>query len=184
LRLWEIVINCNRTPPEIKQNGVAWKRVVAEKHAEVIDVCSRNMPATSNAFSMACVVNSQFIPNEVHIVDKSYLSHAYESREWCHTIEEIETSFKLNTEQGCAFHIVVNHSCGPEFGQLKMYISGMAGTGKSQVLHAISEFFSQRNELYCLLILAPTRSAAALLGGSTYHSVLSISSDGNWSSNV
>ena len=65
-----------------------------------------------------------------------------------------------------------------------MYIGGMAGTGKSQVLRTLSEFFSRRNELYHLLILAPTGSAAALLGGSTYHSVLGIYSDGDRLSNT
>jgi hypothetical protein len=65
-----------------------------------------------------------------------------------------------------------------------MYVGGMAGMGKSQVLRALSEFFSCRKELYQLLILAPTGSAAALSGGSTYHSVRGITSDGNKRSDV
>jgi len=64
-----------------------------------------------------------------------------------------------------------------------MYIGSMAGTGKSQVLCALSELFSQRKELYRLLILAPTGSAAALLCGSTYHSVLGINTDSDRTSN-
>ena len=40
-------------------------------------------------------------------------------------------------------------------------------------------FFKERNESHRIMILAPTGSAAALLNGSTYHSVLGIGSEGN-----
>lgn len=56
-----------------------------------------------------------------------------------------------------------------------MYIGGMAGTGKSQVIKALTAFFNKRNEEYRLRKVAPTGSAAALIGGSTYHSVLRMS---------
>jgi len=56
-----------------------------------------------------------------------------------------------------------------------MYIGGMAGTSKSQVLKALKSFFKERNESYLFIVVAPTGSAAALLGGSTYHSLFGIS---------
>ena len=49
--------------------------------------------------------------------------------------------------------------------QLKMYLGGMGGTGKSQVLKALVEFFKDRNESHRIIIIAPTGSAAALLNG-------------------
>lgn len=52
----------------------------------------------------------------------------------------------------------------------------MAGTGKSQVIKALTAFFHERNEDYRLLCVAPTGSAAALINGSTYHSMLGINS--------
>jgi len=58
-----------------------------------------------------------------------------------------------------------------------MYLGGMGGTGKSQVLKALIDFFKDRNESHRIIIIAPTGSAAALLNGSTYHSVLNIGSD-------
>jgi PIF1-like helicase len=58
-----------------------------------------------------------------------------------------------------------------------MYIGGMAGTGKSQVFKALLEFFSLKNESHRLIVVAPTGSAAALLGGSTYHSAFGINTD-------
>lgn len=62
----------------------------------------------------------------------------------------------------------------PQSEQLKMYLGGMAGTGKSQVIKAMIQFFEQRQESYKFLIMAPTGAAAALIGGSTYHSMLAI----------
>ena len=48
----------------------------------------------------------------------------------------------------------------------------MTGTGKSQVIQALTYFFAERKESYRFMCLASTGSAAALIGGSTYHSVL------------
>ena len=52
-----------------------------------------------------------------------------------------------------------------------------------RVLKALVEFFRLRNETYCFIIVAPTGSAAALLQGSTYHSMFSIN-DGIHSSAI
>jgi len=75
--------------------------------------------------------------------------------------------FHLNQEQKRAFHIVSNHACNRNYEQLKMYIGGMGGTGKTQVLKALVQFFKKRNETHCFVIVAPTGTAAALLAGST-----------------
>ena len=50
----------------------------------------------------------------------------------------------------------------------------MGGTGKSQVLKALVEFFKDKNESYCIIIIAPIDCAATLLNGLTYHSVLNL----------
>ena len=92
-------------------------------------------------------------------------------------IESDVQKFRLNTKQERAFRIVANHATINNPTQLKMYLGGMGGTGKSQVLKALVEFFKDRNESHRIIIIAPTGSAAALLNGSTYHSVLNISSD-------
>src|SRR5690606_29032980 len=73
-----------------------------------------------------------------------------------------------------AFRIVANHASDSYADRLNMYIGGMGGTGKSQVLKALISFFASRNEAYRLIVVAPTGSAAALLGGMTYHSAFGI----------
>jgi len=92
-------------------------------------------------------------------------------------LESVIQQFKLNIEQERAFRIVTNHATINNPTQLKMYLGGMGGTGKSQVLKALIEFFKERGESHRIIILAPTGSAAALLNGSTYHSVLNVGSD-------
>ncbi|KAF8219175.1 hypothetical protein L208DRAFT_1061324, partial [Tricholoma matsutake] len=60
--------------------------------------------------------------------------------------------------------------------QLKMYLGGMGGSGKSQRNSYIISLFEKCNESRRIMILAPTGSAAALLNSSTYRSVLGINS--------
>ncbi|KIL54129.1 hypothetical protein M378DRAFT_56045, partial [Amanita muscaria Koide BX008] len=112
--------------------------------------------------------------NTVKIVDKSYLERKYYTTEHECTINSVCQQFKLNEVQERAFKIVAHHLVIPHSDQLKMYIGGMGGTGKSQVIKAISCYFSSRNEASRFIIVAPTGTAAALLGGSTYHSVFGI----------
>jgi hypothetical protein len=128
--------------------------------------------------------DSGFVPDDVKVIRKSYLSRSFESKEWSTTIDDVSTSFSLNEEQNRAFRIVANHACSPDSEQLRMYIAGMAGAGKSQVLKALIEFFARKKQSHRLMVLAPTGSAAALLGGSTYHSTLGINSEGGRTSNV
>ncbi len=62
-----------------------------------------------------------------------------------------------------------------------MYLGGMGGTGKSQVIKALSHFFIARNEAHCFIIVAPTGTAATLLGALTYHSIFGINDRGGGS---
>ncbi|KAH7918321.1 hypothetical protein BV22DRAFT_988161, partial [Leucogyrophana mollusca] len=96
------------------------------------------------------------------------------SREDANLVDDTTHQFLLNTEQERAFRIVANHATMACPEQLRMYLGGMASTGKSQVIKALISFFQARNESHRMITLAPIGSAAALLGGCTYHSVLGI----------
>ena len=86
--------------------------------------------------------------------------------------------FELTSDQERAFRIIANHAVTPGSEQLIMYVGGMADTGKSQVIKALMNFFKSRNESHRFVVLAPTGTAAALLHGSTYHSILGVTIDG------
>lgn len=55
-----------------------------------------------------------------------------------------------------------------------MYLGGMAGTGKSQVIKALVYFSNKRNKSYRFICIAPTGAAASLISGSMYHFMLGI----------
>ncbi|KAJ6472415.1 hypothetical protein C8R45DRAFT_801862, partial [Mycena sanguinolenta] len=82
--------------------------------------------------------------------------------------------FSLNEKQERAFRIVANHSLDNAAPVLRMYLGGVGGTGKSQVIKALIRFFKDRGEAHRFLVLGPTGTSASLLRGSTYHSVLGI----------
>ncbi|EAU84997.2 hypothetical protein CC1G_04093 [Coprinopsis cinerea okayama7 len=89
-------------------------------------------------------------------------------------LNSIKGRYTFNYEQEKAFNIVCNHALSGGSEQLKMYIGGMGGTGKSRVLKGIIDFFKGRKEEYRIVVLAPTGNAASLIDGSTYHSYLKI----------
>ncbi|TFK77671.1 hypothetical protein K466DRAFT_442517, partial [Polyporus arcularius HHB13444] len=88
-------------------------------------------------------------------------------------IEQVIIEYHLldNVEQLRAFEIVAEHVC---FGgsQLRMYIGGVGGTGKSHVVKAILRLFVLLGRRNQILVSAPTGAAAILIGGYTIHSLL------------
>ena len=78
------------------------------------------------------------------ISTKSYLHKTYTNNN--NTIQDIINNiisrFELNSEQERAFRIVENHATTTHSGRLSMYLGGMGGTGKSQVINALMQFFS------------------------------------------
>ena len=75
---------------------------------------------------------------EVKIIDKSYLTARFKAKV---EIDNTVSDFFLNTDQERAFCIIVNHASTQKPEQVIMYIGGMAGTGKSQVIKTLMAFF-------------------------------------------
>ena len=105
------------------------------------------------------------------------MTKSFTSAKWQDVIDRVALEFELNKEQEHAYCIVANHSCNETPEQLTMNLAGMAGTGKTHVIKALTEFFKQKNESHRLVVVAPTGNAASLLGGSTYHYMFGISQD-------
>ncbi|KDQ26269.1 hypothetical protein PLEOSDRAFT_1010223, partial [Pleurotus ostreatus PC15] len=115
------------------------------------------------------VLDNSRMHGTVAVVDSEGLSQLEEGRH--RTVEEIRLRvgghFNLNKEQRRAYDIVTSHAIGRSPKQLKMYLGGMGGTGKSQVLKALSSFLDETGQSHRLLILGPTGTSAALINGST-----------------
>ncbi|KAJ3570418.1 hypothetical protein NP233_g4408 [Leucocoprinus birnbaumii] len=110
----------------------------------------------------------------IRLLDANYFLRDFKIRssEGSELVTSIVKKFTLNGEQERAFRIVSHHASCLIPEQLLMYLGGMGGTGKSRVIHALSNYFELRGEKNRFMLVAPTGTAAALLGGSTYHSML------------
>lgn len=161
------------TPTQL-QSGKDWVTVVQNKHQQLIDENFTNMSIHTN--NVHKVENNQNHSADVKIVDKTYLTAKFKANieKDQNIINNTVSEFLLNTEQERAFHVIANHASTTNSEQLKMYLGGMAGTGKSQVIKALNAFFQTCNESHCIVVMAPTGNAVALVGGSTYHSILGI----------
>ncbi|CAF1532473.1 unnamed protein product, partial [Rotaria sp. Silwood1] len=95
------------------------------------------------------------------------------------TQKSIADEFTLTREQRAAFMIITSHLDGDSRcltdnnnGQLIMCIPGCDGTGKSQLIRALSKYFLVTKRMQMMRKLAPTGIAAAEIGGMTIHSFL------------
>ena len=163
----------NNFKPDRVLSSHEWEADVKKLKQKILDKRNENNKFVSKIDSKI-QTSSNFKANIVKIVDKSYLEKSFVAGEHANKIDDTVLKFGLNKEQERAFRIVANHSVSPYQDQLKMYLGGMGGTGKSRVLAALSDFFALQKEAHRFVIVAPTGSAAALLGGSTYHSMFGI----------
>lgn len=133
-------------------------------------------PLPDGSHAQDNILQTSFTANAVKIVDKAYLQKSFipQDNKLQQIVDNIQTDMNLNAAQSHAFRIATNHIGTNEFEQLRMFIIGMAGTGKTAVLRAIKTFFTLRNESHRFAVIAPTGSAAAMIGGSTYHSLLDV----------
>ncbi|PPQ81895.1 hypothetical protein CVT24_009316 [Panaeolus cyanescens] len=96
-----------------------------------------------------------------------------------HLAHQISSKFKLNEKQCMAFELICRAVQG-ELGhenpdQLRMALIGAGGTGKSTVIHAISELFSLLDRDFMLKKCAYTGVASNNIRGITLHSALGLS---------
>ena len=162
--------------PEKFFPGSIWEREVDRKKQELLNKKNEhnNTHKVSRVGESNTVMFQQASSNVVKVVDKSYLEKSFHVDCLSEVIQENVSIFSLNTEQERAFRIIANHAISANPEQLRMYLGGMGGTGKTQVIKALSSFFEGRKEAHRFVIVAPTGTAAALLGGSTYHSMFGI----------
>jgi len=170
-----ISVNKKALESQINQPANKWKTAVQDKRQELLAERAQNIPATkvNNAHHGSFPYSNE---NDIMIIDQSYFEFNFRSQdlERHALINTTVTDFGLNTEQERAFRIIANHSSSVNNEQLNMYLGGMAGTGKSQVIKSLMDFFAKAKETHRFVILAPTGTAAAQQNGSTYHYFLGI----------
>ena len=155
--------------------GLLWQQEIEKLKQKLQDKKNEyNLPANPLKDVRLSGIFEKPHTDAVKIIDKSYLEKDFRIDEASDLIDFTTKDFSLNKEQERAFRIIANHAISRNPEQLRMYLGGMGGTGKSQVIKALSHFFAGRNESHRFITVAPTGTAAALLGGSTYHSMFGI----------
>ena len=163
--------------PQNIQSSSTWRNIVMKEHKQQLDNRSKKMVNTYNHLSSENNIKNPL----VKIVDYLFLKKLFSSELKKDTglINKISAQFSLNDEQERAFRIITQHIISKTPVKLHMYLGGMGGTGKTQVIKALMQFFDQRNESHRFITVAPTGSAASIIGGSTYHSMFGIHEKSN-----
>jgi len=162
----------------IKGDGFSskkWGALLESEKARRIEERMAHMPSLPT-MSVVTWYEEGSPTKDVYPIDSSYLLKSFKPKDasvLCN-IMDVMKKFQLNKEQKRAFCLIVNHSVTPGREQLLMYLGGMAGTGKSQVIKALAHFFEHQGEPHRFRLIAPTGAAAAVIGGTTYHSLLGI----------
>lgn len=157
--------------PDVFKPGNAWEQEIEVMKQKIIDEKNSNRIPTEQKSEER---GDHCTPNVVKIVDKSYLDRNFHKNGCSELVDSVVKRFSLNRDQERSFRIIANHSISDQPEQLRMYLGGMGGTGKTQVIKALTHFFALRKEAHRFIVVAPTGTAAALLSGSTYHSMFGI----------
>lgn len=89
-------------------------------------------------------------------------------------IESVAQKWTLDETQKHAFKLITTHACKSNPRQMKLFLSGSAGSGKSQVIRALQDFFAIKQESRRLRLTAYTGIAAININGITLHSALNL----------
>ncbi|KAF8415488.1 hypothetical protein L210DRAFT_3431330, partial [Boletus edulis BED1] len=97
---------------------------------------------------------------------------------------QIAEEYTLNEDQRRAFMIVTDHASTESCGNppIRMFLGGPGGTGKSQVILAIRDFFVCSGQENRLRLTSYMGVAALNIGGNTLHSALLLGRGGTRSS--
>ena len=134
--------------PITKKTGSQWSLLIQNIRKMIIADRSKNLPAeASKPFGEIKGTDKVFVDTMT-----SYLSRKFvpDQPGAVNILNAVIQKFKLNVEQERAFRIVANHATIDNPTQLKMYLGGMGGTGKSQVLKALIEFLKKEMNLIVL----------------------------------
>ncbi|KAF8996885.1 hypothetical protein BDQ17DRAFT_1167068, partial [Cyathus striatus] len=87
-------------------------------------------------------------------------------------INHMVAEYTLNSEQSRAVSIIAKHSLEVRPPQLRMYLGGQGGTGKSRVINCLCEFFIWNGQKRRFRLAAYTGVAAQNILGMTLHAAL------------
>lgn len=157
-----------------------WAEIIDRTRKQVLLSSHSSQASPHSTNPTQCNKSTSTILNDVKVTDlydlqnKVYVEFENPLEE--QLVQQLIDEYTLNEDQSRALRLLSIHALNSSLtNQLLMYIGGMAGTGKSQVIKCFIDLFELKKMRQSLAILAPTGSAAVLIGGSTYHSFLGMS---------
>ncbi|KAJ3484804.1 hypothetical protein NLI96_g5383 [Meripilus lineatus] len=161
----------------------AWKNILARAREEIIQSripkFTQTVPAVES--KRDCHANTGVVqiiePSQLQHTSRNYQQGKYSSMTPTELVDQVARDFLLNQDQRRAYGLTARDILHPTVDRLRLILCGMAGTGKSQVIKSLMALLAARKESYRFVVMAPTGSAAALVHGSTYHSVLAFGHD-------
>ncbi|KAF4617233.1 hypothetical protein D9613_005788 [Agrocybe pediades] len=153
-----------------EQNKAAWKNG---------DECHTNLNASEGTPLAAIDSHMDVTTTDIDVHNESSTrEQSFPMDVETPTIEGVAARHNLNREQKRAFKIVASHCIDGSNDQLKLYIGGSGGTGKSRVITAIKDYFALTNQGSRLRLAAYTGIAANNIHGVTLHAALNLSANG------
>ena len=158
---------------------ITWKKFYETQKAQWRQeqkMTATNKPLTSNPSSIhtQCIVpiTHPTIPSIMCDTSPINILHSPPKTDNDQIISLIG-KWMLNDKQAMAFQLIVKHALlTTNEAPLKMFIGGLAGTGKSHVIDATWDFFQSQGEEQCIKLLAFMGIAASNIQGMTIHSTL------------
>ena len=127
--------------PKEKQSGSQWAALVQLAKKKILALRARDISSSSSTSKQNEDTANNHV-DEVVISDMSYIDKHFRAKQedGQKLIDDTTKEYSLNEEQERAFCIVANHATLHRAEQLKMYLGGMGGTGKPQVIKALISF--------------------------------------------
>jgi hypothetical protein len=149
-----------------------WKENMKNPNNHIIKKAQLSQPVEISLQNTSSCLNPEQInypttqPAAVH-----QTSNEHDAKE---NITDVVNKFSFNTEQARAFTIVAEHSTQEKPDQLRMFLGGAGGTGKSQVINGLRYFFQMKNQDRRFRLASFTGVAAHNIKGMTLHSALGL----------
>ncbi|KAF8813080.1 hypothetical protein BYT27DRAFT_7053358, partial [Phlegmacium glaucopus] len=120
--------------PTVHKTGAQWKNIVKECREKLLIV--KKIKYASTVSTLNTLKKLIFQPLAIELLRPEYFLHNFQAQNSNdrQIISSTILNFSLNKEQERAFHIIANHASEAYPQQLKMYLGGMGGTGKTQVI--------------------------------------------------
>lgn len=161
----------------------SWKKILTKAREDAVQSRipkyvykeNRTLPVslTQNRDGVVEVIE----PTSLQVLRSTYQNQKFTSLTPSALMEQVAIDYGLNEDQRRAYGLTCRDILYPTMDRLRLILTGMAGTGKSRVIKALIALLAGRDERHRFVVMAPTGSAAALVHGSTYHSVLAFGHD-------